>query len=247
MRKFKIYLIIMLSVAAMLCSGCKEGTAEDKSPEQLVPIEYTETIEDYKKIVQFRLSEQFESEYNSGKFVELNKNLEADISSSFQYKWDNMIADMLDSIEEPSMESFGYILTDLNGDNVLELIWVNSDYNVVFAVFTIRNNEAHMLDAYWSRYKGKVLDFGMLYTLGSGGADTFEYTISNVDQNESSGLKVIKRFGSENGKYFEATDNGDVTIGKERFIEMLFEYPFEFGETWRDNRIHLLESQAIYN
>lgn len=235
----RLIIIVMLFAALILISGCQSNSSTDEPSRGTVPSEYEKIVEDYKKIVEFRISEDFESGNNTGEFAELNEKLKADLSPSLQYKWDNMIADMLDGIETPSMESFGYILKDLNGDGVRELIWASSDYNKIFAVFTVHDGKVELLDAYWSRYRGVVSDSGKLYTLGSGGADTFEYAAVEVDTNEDSGLKVIKRFGCDGGKFYEASGDDDVTIDKTRFDEIFSEYPFEFGEKWADNQIYL--------
>ncbi len=250
MKNIKPY-IVMLCVISILFFGCQSIPIYNESGQNDIPGEYSETIKDYKKLVDFRLSEDFESGYNSGKFAEINEDLKADLNISnvnadnsyvsLQYKWDNMIADMFGNIEAPTVESFGYILKDLNGDGTRELIWVSSDYSVIFAVFTVRDGKPQLLDAFWSRYRCVVLDSGTLYTLGSGGADTFTYEKSEIDLSEETGLKAIKQFGSENGNYYETVDGDSVTIDKARFDELLSEYPFEFGETWADNTMYLLK------
>ena len=212
---------------------------------------YSETIEDYKKLVEFRLSDTFEEDYNSGKFIELNDNLKVNLSPSgdysdessatLKYKWDSMIVDMLDYINEPTLSSFGYIYKDLDSNGLPELFWVSSDYNVVFAVFTIKDNTAHLLDAYWPRYKTVVLDSDELYTLGSSSASIVEYTISTIDANEVDGIKVVQRFGSNGESYYEMIDEKSVVIGEDRFYSILTENPFEFGEKWRDNKLYILQ------
>ncbi len=45
------------------------------------------------------------------------------------------------------------------------------------------------MDAYWSKYKVKILNTGELYTLSEGGADSFYYNIMKLD---NGGLKTVK-------------------------------------------------------
>ncbi len=264
MKKVVLMLCILLMVSSLFgCVNSTVGLQTDSTKNESSSIKdddhhqdslsiYSETINDYKKLIEFRLSETFEEDYNDGTFIELNSNLKADLnqgsnnsddaSLTLDYKWNNMIVDMLDYINDKSLDSFGYILKDLDDNGSHELLWVSTDYNVIFAIFTIKNNTPHLLDAYWSRYKAVILDSGELYTLSSGGADTICYTITKLDENEVNGMKVSRQFGkSKDKEYFELVEDNLITINEERFSNLLSDNPFEFGDSWHDNKLYKLK------
>ena len=214
---------------------------------------YTEILEDYKKIVDSRLSDSFEYDWNSGKRIALGnvllnaKNDELDERSTYgnslDLKWSYMLVDMTDAIENPEKSSFGYFLKDLNDDSIPELFWVRSD-GVVLAVFTIHNAQPVLLDAFWPRYKCVITSKDELYTFSSGGAFYNDYDIRILTSEEK--LSSIKTFGlageaSESGvQYYEVVDGAKVSVGEARFNSLLEEYPFISGIKWNDIDIHFL-------
>ena len=206
------------------------------------PLQYALVLDDYRKIVQYRLSDDFlQSENLSALQQQLLSGLFVDApETDGQPRWQYMIIDMLDYVAEPEVASFGYILKDLNGDNSPELIWVSADYNTVFAIFTIADNKAVLVDAYWSRYKAVILDSGVVYTQGSGGANTVEYTCWTLNNEQPDYKDIQKQFGSNNGQYYEAIDNAHMNISNDRFNALLLEHPFQSGNTWKNNTLHLL-------
>lgn len=246
----KKYIIILLFVALIL-SGCQSSQPSPlkNGDDCIVPIEYEKTINDYKKVVEFRLSETFEEDWNHGKTVTLNETLQTDLDTpndesdvSLQYKWDNMIIDMPRYVDTPTIQSFGYILKDLNQDNSPELIWSNSERNVIFAVFTIDNGQAKLLDAYWSKYQATILNTGDIHTLSVASADSFFHNIMKLDN--IGGSKTVKSFGKEQDKYYESDDAGTVAIDESRFDKILSEYPFEFGDEWGGEQVITLPSDS---
>lgn len=221
------------------------GTSDGEAYE-----EYEEILEDYGKIVDFRLSPSFKDDMDNGKYPDLDSELEDYMSdedinggreTELQYRWSCMLADMTAGMENPSRDSFGYIFKDLDGDGTPELLWVSSDYNTVFAVFAVYDGDAELIDAYWPRYSGVVTDGGELYTLGSSGADTFEYAVSRLDKDKENPLKTVKRFGCQSGQYYADIDGVTVSISKEDFQKLLSENPFEFGQSWKDNKMYLVK------
>ena len=265
MKKINILLII----ATLLLCGCQpvgtphsstsdstnthiEHTQLDKKTENAKPIadlptQYTDVVEDYLTIVQYRLSDDFlQSENLSSLQQQLVSGLFDDTPEidgealSLQTRWQNMVIDMLDYISEPDVASFGYILKDLDGDTNLELIWVSADYNTVFAIFTIADNKAVLVDAYWPQYKAVILDSGAVYTHGSGSANTSKYTCWTLNKEQQDYKKVQKQFGINDGQYYEAIKNAPVNISKDRFDALLLEYPFQAGNTWKNNALYRL-------
>ena len=221
------------------------GTADGEAYE-----EYEEILEDYGKIVDFRLSPSYKDDTDNGKYPDLESDLEDYMSdedihgvreTELWYRWSCMLADMTAGMENPSRDSFGYIFKDLDGDGTQELLWVSSDYNTVFAVFAVYDGDAELIDAYWPRYSGVVTDGGELYTLGSSGADTFEYAVSRLDKDKENPLKSAKRFGCQSGQYYADIDGTAVSISEEDFQKLLSENPFEFGQSWKENKMYLLK------
>ena len=88
---------------------------------------------------------------------------------------------------------------------------------------------------------GVVTDGGELYTLGSSGADTFEYAVSRLDKDKENPLKSAKRFGCQSGQYYADIDGTAVSISEEDFQKLLSENPFEFGQSWKENKMYLLK------
>ena len=213
------------------------------------PAQYEEVLKDYQKIVQYRLSEDFllsenlsalQQQLTSGLFYDAH---ETDSETpSVQTKWTYMVVDMPDYISQPEVDSFGYILKDLDGDSSPELIWVSADYKMIFAIFTISDNKAVLVDAYWPRYRAVISDSGTVYTYGSGGASTFEYTCWTLHKGQQEYKNIQMQFGCNIGQYYEVIENAPVEISKDRFDALLTEHPFEAGSTWKNNILHLLHS-----
>jgi len=224
-----------------------DNKTENVKPVVELPAQYTAVVEDYLKIVQYRLSDDFlQSENLSSLQQQLVSGLFDDApeivdeTPSLQTRWQYMVIDMLDYVSEPDVASFGYILKDLDGDGSPELIWLSADYNTVFAIFTIADNKAVLVDAYWPRYKAVVQDSGAVYTYGSGGANTSEYTIWTLSKEQPDYKNIQKQFGINDGQYYEVINNAPVNISKDRFDALLLEYPFQAGNTWKNNALYLL-------
>ena len=251
MKKFVCFAI----AAVILLSGCgsadingddDETTAvlEETDP---IPEEYKDVISDYKKVVEFRLSKTFEAELETGKFSEINKELsfdvdwESDGEGALEYNWNNMIVDMTSGLKSPTLASFSYVLKDLNGDKIPELIWTNSEGSKIYAVFTIDKGKAMLLDAYWSRYVGVITDSGEIFTRGSGGSSVYEYTVNKLDFEEAGLMKEILCFGRENDSYYKIEDGARTEISKDDFESILAGNPFKFGASWDDVEIYVLD------
>lgn len=265
-----IFLALALSLSVLLTAvGCVSGGGEnDTRPEETtesnpveettapesnevddaekkeapkLPLEYEQVIENYKRIVEMRLSEGFDENWNNGVYANTyNGYYDDEIMGDF----DTMIVEMLLPGDNVTSSSYGYVLKDINGDGVLELFWVSSDLRTVFAVFTLSGRDVQLLDAFWSRYSCRITDNGELYTLGSSAADVTSYHIRRLEPH-SADLISVKEFGSdtyESGEqfYYEAESFGADHISKERFEELVSEYPFEFGEDWANNYVYSL-------
>lgn len=222
-------------------------TESDKEKENIVdkpvslPREYEPVIENYKRIIDMRLSEGFEENWNNG----LYKNYyEGYYDDPIMGDFDTMIIEMLPHGDSVDRSSYGYLLKDINGDDVHELFWVSADLGTIFAVFTLSGMDVQLLDAFWSRYECCVTDNGELYTRSSSAADVFSYHIRKLDTH-SADLVSVKEFGSdtdESGEqfYYEAESLGADYISEERFEDLCLEYPFEFGRDWQNCYVYTL-------
>jgi len=214
-------------------------TSEDSEslPEKIdsdIADEYLPVIEYLKKIVEFRISKSFEADWNNGIFPETGDWFDYDsLSEQLEYAWSCMIVEMPGYPEDFSLDQYGYIVKDINEDSIDELFFVRKDYSVI-AIFTLIDGKPQLCDAFWSRYKCVITDKNEIYTLGSSGADHFDYTVKTLDS--KNGFNVIKEFGAE-GEYYETIENKRETVDKARFDELYNMYPLENGTDWTNSFI----------
>lgn len=258
MDKIKKLITVSISIILLVVfCGCSSNKSASSEPQNKsvddnnielnvpfnVPTEYTDVLSDYKKILEFRFSDTFEEDYNSGKTVVLNEKLQKDLQKpleefTLEYRWSNMLVEMDSWLgKEGTPEMFGYILKDINSDGINELFWVDEKNNIL-AIFTIVNGEAELLDAFWPRYAVVLTDSGELYTRGSGGASYVYYEIKKLKPN-SSELDTMVEFAvdgydyeTNTVNYYEVINGEKISITEERFDELLSQYPFTLTQNW---------------
>lgn len=256
--KIKLLSILAAMISIVFLSSCSSNKSISNKPKDEsidisddtkldipsnVPREYTDVLIDYKKILDFRFSDNFEEDYNNGKTVELNEKLQKDLKKqsrefNLEYKWHNMLVEIDSWLEkEGTPEMFGYILKDINDDGIDELFWVDEKNNIL-AMFTIVNGESELLDAFWPRYEAIITDLGELYTRGSGGASYVYYEIKTLKPN-SSEFDVVVEFAVDGYAYatntvnhYEIKNGEKISITEERFDELLLQYPFNSSSNW---------------
>lgn len=221
MKRYKTaFLIVCLFLGFSTLFGCNENVENcHYSP-------YSQILQDFSDTVEKLLSESSENEFNSSNFIFPDTTL--------TYEWGSMLIDAKEGLSNPTKASFGYILKDINADKIPELFLVRDDYTIL-AIFTLSDNKPYLLGAFWSRQKAVVLDSYELYVMRSGGAQDFEYTIEELNENNQ--LSVIRKFGSDGGSYYEEVNDNIVTITKTGFDELMSVHTFEFGEDWYNNKI----------
>ncbi len=202
------------------------------SPE--LPAVYETVVNDLRTIVEYRISENFESDHNNGIYPDVSRWLKDELENDDDIEWSNMLVEMPGYPAEMSMDSYGYILKDINGDGILELFFVRKDHTVL-AVFTADEDEADLLDVFWSRYKCVITDKNEIYTLGSGGESHTDYSVKKLDFYDDD-FTVIKSFGNDDG-YYETVNGKRESIDEKRFDELIREYPFENAKSWTDNAV----------
>ncbi len=245
-----IVVAFALIISLLLC-GCRYGipaestsaTAPQDTPPFTVSdaeLRYSVLLEDYESIVSFRLSQNFERDWNNGSPPAISIALTLAIQENPHAEWSNMVVCMIDGLDHPVQSSFGYVLRDLNNDAFPEMIWVREDY-VILAIFTIRGDRLVLLDAFWNKHECVVLAENKLYIRTSGGAAYTEYAILALDSQEE--FLRIKQFGVDGysaefeSLYYEIVDNQRNAISSDRFHELLLENPFEFGSEWTSQKI----------
>jgi len=266
MKRIVAYLLVLCMLSLASCGGDSEivpdatDTAETTiidettfAPDETtgdstenesvvsVPREYLPVIENYERIVKMRLSESFQENWNNDVY---RGTYEGYYDDPIMGDFDTMIIEMLLPGDDVTASSYGYVLQDINGDDVSELFWVSSDLSTIFAVFTMSGMDVQLLDAFWSRYQCCVTDKGELYTRTSSGSDVISYHIRKLEPHSADPVSV-KEFGSDRDEageqfYYEAESFGADYISKERFEELLLELPFENGKKWMKNKVNSL-------
>lgn len=190
-----------------------------------IPQPYVNVLEKYKTVTACVTQDIFEKKYNNGEFDLILGNDEQ------EYKWKAMIADLKVS----QHDEFGYILKDVNCDGTSELFLVRGDYSLL-AIFTIFDNEPVLLDAFWSKNKGFMLDTDEIYVLTSGGAQDFEYAFKKISTSGNK-LECAMSFGCRNGTFYKKTKEQSTIISSKDFESLLRMFPMINGKNWYENSI----------
>ncbi len=116
---------------------------------------------------------------------------------------------------------------DINGDYMPELFLKQGD--TILAIFTTFEGKPVMLDAFWNRYRGDLLDDGLIYTTGSSGASQTKHCIYRLPQ-DGQKLELIDEFGT-NGVddknetvYYQLINGEKVPITKDEFDTLMTKY-----------------------
>ena len=214
----------------------KENNAEDY--EKI----YEDLTCDYKKLVEFRFSASFGDDwYEKLDDLKLSASLRGIVAAVMTEDHGDVVSMMIDQLENTfspqEVDDFGYILYDLNKDETPELFWVRGDHSIV-AVFTVKNGEAVLLDAFGTRYKGYVSEKGELYGWGSGGSQDQRcsvYKLTEKGELETTlGFSVsVDYFGDPSQLlYNEIAGDQSKKITAERYDVLAKEYPEEQSDLW---------------
>lgn len=244
----KVFGVLICLICLLCLWGCEAAPAPATVP-TTVPVEttlpqtlptepvspwelaYREILTDYSETVEFRLSPTFGDDYNDGKEIPLSDGLKEALNSDLAYNWHCMLVEMVwsDEGEVTEKEAYGYALEDISDDGIPELFWLRQD-GFLLAVFTFREDQAVLLDAFWPRYRGCITPENLLYTRGSGGATHTEFVIRSLGADGL--LTDTALFGIDGNKYYEFVDGAGKNITKNRFDELLEQNPFEQNRNW---------------
>lgn len=215
---YKIIAIIC-SIILLFCSCVHNSAIDDIEVERIDKLdicsEYMIVLNEYLSLVDNLFLDSFEDDVNWGRY----KSPEPEL----QYEWQCMVIDAKEGLINKSTSSFGYALKDINSDNKEELILLRDDYYFL-AIFTIEANKAKLLDAFWYKHKGMILESGELFTLTISGSDYYEYNVKllNPENNE---LSVIRKLVREDTLCYEFTSQGKTFLEKNSFDMMVSQYP----------------------
>lgn len=270
MRLIKRRILIILYINIILfCCACvfenqdnvnkksEQDIIIDKIVQTNVPTAYQTVLKEYQMILELRFSDSFFEKYEKGMSINLSKKLQQDLEKDvinvmgekqkLGIHFYNMLVEM-DSLlgGGGAPEDFGYIIKDINQDSIDELFWVDKNHNIL-AMFTIREGQAELLDAFWPRYRAVLLNDSNLYIRSSSGADFTYWQIKELASN-STGFAEIETFGtyrveqSHNEQiYFCITDNHQENINVNKLNKLLKKYPFEHSEAWLNTQITFFE------
>jgi len=181
--------------------------------------EYRDTINEFKQLMELRLSDAVEEAILNGSFDSPNP--------TFDYEWGYMIAESILGTDTPDMSMFGYVLKDINNDGISELFIVRNDpesYSFILALYTLHEGEAVLLGAYWPKHNCYLLESGELFVEFSGGGDVYYHEIQTLEENRTE-LTTVNKFGlnpyDTKKPYFETVD-GEITLSNEERVNELF-------------------------
>ncbi|MBE6984533.1 MAG: hypothetical protein E7434_02750 [Ruminococcaceae bacterium] len=214
-----------------------ETTAEPTEPStQSLPSDprlrmYQELINDYGTILRHCFSApQWNGTSDLPILSGTTQNLVAQLGG-LEYEWSNMIYEL--PLSNMGTEAFGYLLYDLNADDIPELFWVRNDHSIL-AIFTYYNNSVCMLRGCWSRSNCYISQNNTLYQWGSAGAaDNFctSYVLYNGELLE--GFRFYSESGYGTINYYEVSTTTMQPISQQRYDELSLSYPYENSQMWR--------------
>ncbi len=241
---------VEISASSLVSDNISNDSNESKEPsidnnlfEEYVE-KYEEIIKDFKTLVNFRTSDNFEDKWNNDEEIPLSEALNTaitefeSINEDKSFHWSNTIVDLPNVDKSINTKDFGYVLYDINGDKIPELFWVRSDHTVL-ALFTLspeNSDKIILLDAFWQRYKCYPLE-DKLYTWGSGGAmnnycDFYELTSDGKLKETYSFKSELNEVGN---KVFFYENSYEIT--EQRFDELSNNFPKTLSDSWLRTRI----------
>lgn len=216
-----------------------------RSPEDTLHPLYEIALTDYRNIVNYRLSPEYDHDNFQLTFSEeLHTSLDhayrtlvsqtghgmIEFYDTMLFRaWDIMIHEMLPANQDPSISAFGYALWDMNGDGTPELFWVRND-GYILAVFTVCQDQLILLGTSYSRgYLWISEEYRLAYRASGGAAVT---TIALYDLKEYGAAIVpvpVKGIHSDydgltcTESFSEMSDGNSIAISEERFYTLLEE------------------------
>lgn len=246
----RTFLGILLVLAMILCFGCVKADDVGSMPEIELETAANETVEELPQppTAPTDVYASVMNDYVAWIDGLLTMPKEDFIASELNTGFGNMAIDALTELENPTRDSFGYFLRDLNEDGIDELVLLRDDYYVL-GLYTVSEGKPYLLDSFWYRYTGIVLDTGYIYTRGSGGASYTEYKLRRLEK-DSTELTVLQTFGVDGETFFVINEDGNKrNLYKPEFYDMLAGLPEHPGTVLEDyyNNFRIMGLKGYYN
>ncbi|MBR6693344.1 MAG: hypothetical protein IKL62_00145 [Clostridia bacterium] len=244
----KRIILVVLSISLLLC-GCGAGNnnATEEPPKDLGI--YSDIVSEFRELVEYRLSPDFEEKWNSDGFPD-SIGFSEDMLKEGEHTngYSNMIVEMLGYPWATSISDYGYKLFDLNGDGIDELFFVRKDVGVedddsvrdedfILAILTVSDGKVKLIDAFWSRYKAAIIEGSKIYTMSSGGIDYLYNGIATIKDGKYSYEFSFGIDGFDKEKnmplYYKGNNGTPEWITEEEFGKIAEQYPFEYGAEWK--------------
>lgn len=225
----KILAIVL--VLTFFLSGCGAPAVDPK-------VAYADVINDFKIIAEGILNESLDDvAIRREEFDKLG------LSDTFCAQLENktlsitfvqeVIRKMTNGLENPTLDSFGYILEDINGDEVPELFWVRED-RVMLGIFTLVDGKAAAVGFYGPDRRGMLTEDGEIYCCVESAASSYNRSVLEKNSTELTITFAIVHDGFDSGKKvcYEYVDGERVSIDEDRYKQLKAENPFEASARW---------------
>ena len=111
-----------------------------------------------------------------------------------EYEWESaMIVPVMTLRRSTNVP--GYAFCDLNKNGNDEMLLLLDDYTVL-AIFSFADGKPILLDKYWNRKKCAIEADGTIQVYGSGGADTFSFSIYEIAKDDTE-LLLLEEYGAD--------------------------------------------------
>ena len=199
-----LLLCFILTVSLISCNTVNDEPkipSDDRSDDTSNEEKYKPVLDIYKDVVM-----NFDEQGNSkdSPYSEGTK----------EYEWRGAIIVAVTTLRL-STNVLGYAFCDLNKNGNDEMFLLLDDYTVL-AIFSFADGKPILLDKYWNRKKCAIEADGTIQVYGSGGADTFSFSIYEIAKDDTE-LVRLEEYGMDGCNpetlhpYYYKISNGNKT------------------------------------
>ena len=192
-----------------------------------VPVEYHTTLIDFKAMVDAVVND------------DIIDNEDGTYSSPY-YPYPMMsysLTMIMPELENPTFDTFGYAIHDINGDGSPELILMCDNYALI-EIYTIHNGEAKLATFFWPGFSGVITEDGSLYTetLNSSlGMNFYAIELLGTDTGYFSAIRRLGYNVTDDPSalyYVELITDEEYSVTKQEFDDFVAAFPAipKFGE-----------------
>ncbi len=202
-------------------------------PEELVnltdevPPEYRTTLINYKAMAQAVVNNDA-IDNGDGTFS----------SPHFPYPlMSHSITEAKPKLKDPTLDTFGYAVKDINGDGSAEL-FLMCDNGALLEIYTIHKGEAKLALFFWPGYTGAISESGELYSEMLNSSTMMDYYAIETLDAENGYFVAVRRLGhnttDSSGEvlYYENKGENEFSVPKSEYDDFLATFPYipKFGE-----------------